>query len=472
MSWPAYFKEQLTAGNMKSPVGVVTLWTLKSIILQKLDQSLYAVTGQLYSKEGINWIIRNTLANPQLRYLVLCGDDRSGGGKALLDFMQDGVNNDHLTRSGARVDKEIGVASLNKMRQNVEIIDMRSVLDGEKVTEKIKTLDLNKPSFGEPKIFPLAKHEDAETFPTDPSVFKLRYPTVAAAWPWILKTIMRFGNKKGTDYGGTQREVLNLCSIVYGENPDKLFFADYFTFNKKEFEDYAPQVLTPEPISGIEYTYGERLRNYDGIDQIKDGVIAELRRNIDSRRALAVTWRVGKDMAGKQPPCIILVQGLVQDGLLHLTAFIRSNDMFRAWPQNTLALRRLQGTVAKETRLKVGTLTTISGSAHIYERDYVAAKEIIKNHAQNFQCDFDPRGNFVIKTENELIKAVYQSPQGAYIKQYAGKTAMEVYLRIDNDLAVSQIGHALDLGFELGKAEMCIKLKKKYVQDCPLYKLF
>ena len=378
MKWPAYFREQLSIGSIESSVGVVTLWTLKNIILKKIDSSLYAVAGQLYSKEGINWIIRNTLANPRLRYLVLCGDDRSGSGEALLDFIQNGVNNNHLTGSGVYIDKEIEVGAMNKMRQNVKMVDMRSILDGKKITEKIKTLDLNKPVFGEPKIFPLAKHEDAETFPTDPSVFKLRHPTVAAAWPWILKSIMRFGCEKGTDYGGTQRELINLCVVTYAEDPNNLFFADYFAFSKKDFDDYAPQILTPKSISGIEYTYGERLRNYGGIDQIKDGIITELRRNKDSRRALAITWKVQQDMAGKQPPCIILIQGLVQDGLFHLTAFIRSNDMFRAWPQNALALRQLQGIIAKESGFKAGTLTTISGSAHIYERDYAAAKEIIK----------------------------------------------------------------------------------------------
>lgn len=469
--WPVHYKDQLALGNPRSPVGVATLWTLKEEILRNLDDSLYAAAGQLYSKEGINWIIRNVLANPRLRYLVLCGDDRSQSGEALIDFWEGGVDEKSRTcRLGVRIDEEIDRGALETIRKNVDIVDLRSVLDGGKVAAKVQSLDLKKSPFGEPLIFPIKEREAADIFPSDPSVLKLRYPTVAVCWPRILKAIMKFGCQKGTDYGGTQRELLNLCAVIHDDDPDNLCFADYFPFSREEFEKYAPQILTPDKIPGLEYTYGERLRAYDGIDQIK-GLVDELKRNPDSRRALAVTWKVRQDMAGKQPPCVILVQGLIQRGLLHLAAFIRSNDMFRAWPQNALALRRLQGIVAKETGFKVGVLTVISGSAHIYERDYGAAQEIIDGQTQGLKCEFDPRGNFVIKVEDGLIKVIHQSPEGERLQEYQGKSAMELCLRLDEDMIVSQIGHAFDLGFELGKAETMLRLGKKYRQDTPLIKL-
>lgn len=469
--WPAHYKDHLTLGNLQSPVGVATLWTLKDTVLWGLDKSLYAACGQLYSKEGINWIIRNVLANPRLRYLVLCGDDLSQSGEALIDFLEGGVDEKSRTRKfGVRIDKEIDRGALESVRQNIKFVDMRSVQDGNKVAEKIKTLDLTRMSFGEPRIFPIKEREAADIFPSDSSVLKLRYPTVAVCWPWILKAIMKFGCQKGTDYGGTQREILNLSAVIYDDDPDNPHFADYFPFSREEFEKYAPQILTPDKIPGLEYTYGERLRAYDEIDQIK-GLVDELKRNPDSRRAVAVTWKVRQDMAGKQPPCVILVQGLIQREFLHLTVFIRSNDMFRAWPQNALALRRLQGIAAKETGFKVGALTTISSSAHIYERDYGAAQEIIDGRAQGLRCEFDPRGNFVIKVEDGLIKVIHQSPEGERLREYQGKSAMELCLHLDNDMVVSQTGHALDLGFELGKAEMMLRLGKAYRQDTPLTKL-
>jgi len=39
-------------------------------------------------------MLRNILANPAIRYLILCGVDRQGSGDALLKFFNNGVQPD------------------------------------------------------------------------------------------------------------------------------------------------------------------------------------------------------------------------------------------------------------------------------------------------------------------------------------------------------------------------------------------
>ncbi|MBR9707598.1 MAG: hypothetical protein GOV15_04130, partial [Candidatus Diapherotrites archaeon] len=95
MEWPIYFKDLLKVGNPESNVGVATLWTEKELFGRNLNPDSFALVGQLYSKEGISHIIRNVLAKPKIRYLILCGTDKSGSGQALVNLMEKGVNDKH-----------------------------------------------------------------------------------------------------------------------------------------------------------------------------------------------------------------------------------------------------------------------------------------------------------------------------------------------------------------------------------------
>lgn len=460
MQWPIYFKDQLLIGNPKNSVGICTLWTLKEFIAKGINKEQFAVCGQLYSKEGVKYILRNILANPSIYFLILCGKDKSRSGKTLLEIF----------KKPTCFDSDVPQQYFDAFRKNVKIIDLRETVNSGEIKKTIENLEQKSGMWTEPKIIKPEKTSETTAFPTDPSVFKLRYPTVAKAWPWILKYIMRFGVEKKSDYGVKQKEVMNLAAVIYNENPQAPKFASYFDFTEEEFENYAPQILSPEPIPDMEYTYGERLRNYMGIDQIYEGIIKRLQQSINSRRALACTWQVAKDIKSKQPPCITLVQGLVQNNLFHLTVHIRSNDMFKAWPQNALALRKLQALIAKEIKTGLGALTTISTSAHIYEQDFEKAEAIIKEHANVLRCEWDPRGNFVInldRAKKEIIASHY-SPEGIKIGEYRGETAQDIYHQVGKDLAVSQVSHAFDLGIELHKAEIALKLNKDYRQDMPL----
>ena len=375
----------------------------------------------------------------------------------------------------AKIHKEIPKQAIENFIRNVEVIDMRGK-EPDEVVEKIKTLE-KKDSYGEPEIFPANKIEAPEKLPADPAVHKIREKTIGLAWIEILYNIMNFGATKKSSYGGDQKELINTCTIIEEEDPDKIKFEEYFQFTKEDLETYIPQVTTNMEIKDVTYTYGQRLRSAtlkDGsrIDQIQK-IIDLLKKSPYKRSAIAFTWDYDKDSDSGEPPCINFVHCLVQDETLHMTSYIRSNDMYEAWPRNAFALRRLQKIIVEEIAkaypIKLGTLTTISGSAHIYEKNWADAKEIIDKHRPQYSLVLDPKGNFRIEVSNNKIKAIHIDAVGNPIGVYEDNSAVRLMRQLAHKKIISEIGHALDLGAELQKAEIALNHHEfKYVQDKPL----
>ena len=221
-------------------------------------------------------------------------------------------------------------------------------------------------------------------------------------------------------------------------------------------------MMTDHIYDGVEYTYGSRLRNFNGINQIQF-IIKDLKVNNFSRRAIAFTWDVIKDNGNPKSPCLNLIQALVQKKQVYLTAYLRSNDIYRAWPQNAFALRKVQKEIADALGLKMGKLNIISNSAHIYERDFLAASEIVNKYKPKKECTQDPRGNFVFTIENKKIIASHFTPDGQIIQKFEGQTAREIHDQIFT--FVSDSLHAFYLGSELIKAEIALKKNIPYIQD-------
>ncbi|MFH1592300.1 MAG: thymidylate synthase [Candidatus Woesearchaeota archaeon] len=476
MDWPIYEKENILVGNLESNIGIVTLWSPRNVITSKIDPSLYAAAGQLYFNGGISFLIRNCLSNKNIRYLILIGQDLSKSAGSLLTLKEKGIDENHNIKGIkiARIHKEIPKEAIENFRKNIEIIDMREK-QSEEVIEKIKSLE-KKESYGSPEIFPENKIEAPEKYPTDPSIHKIREKTVGKAWLELLHNIMRFGTVKKASYGGDQKELINLSVVIEEEDPNNPKWEEYFQFTKEELEDYIPQVTTSKKIPDVTYTYGQRLREAelkDGskVDQIQK-IIDTLRKKPYQRRAIAFTWDYDKDSGGDEPPCINFVHPLVQDDILHLTTYIRSNDMYEAWPRNALALRKLQGIIvkeiSKETPLKLGTLTIISGSAHLYEKNWPDAKEITERYRQSYTLRFDPKGNFRIEIIDSKIRVTHKDLSGNPIKVYEDDATMKIIAKLAHAQVISEIGHALDIGAELQKAEIALKNGLKYTQDISL----
>ena len=144
----------------------------------------------------------------------------------------------------------------------------------------------------------------------------------------------------------------------------------------KALDIYAEtEILSPTVPDGFRYSYGERLFAYppifmdewiNPINQIEK-IIARLKANPETRRAMAPTWQPFGDHSKDSVPCLQLIDFLYRDGKLHLSAIFRSQDIAQAFPANAYGLWRLLCYVAGEVGMETGSLNIMAVSAHIYE---------------------------------------------------------------------------------------------------------
>lgn len=468
-SWPVCFSDLVTVGHPSAPVGIVTLWTKKEFILRHLQPAMYALVGQLYSRdEGLNGVLRNCLANKAIRHLIVIGIDLNGSGKALLSFFSNGVGADHavLGLDGVFIDKEIPLASLENLRRHVTIHDYQQVKDFSQLPALLQQLP-SLPSYGYPEVFSIAAVSVPDTFPSEKSGFPVRHDFIGPAWLEILHLITTLGTVKKSDYGIDQRELLNIVSVIEKEDPDHPQLFPYFQFTQDDLFSYYPQVVSAAALEGVEYSYGQRLRQQKNVDQIQL-LIASLRQTPHTRRALAVTWDIEKDITNEKPPCLILVEFLIQNNLLYLTAFFRSNDMFHAWPRNAFGLRKLQYTVASALDIASGNLTIISSSAHIYQNNWAAAAQILREHHAPLKRIGDPRGNLIVRLKDGAVFVTHTDQNGKRLDEFSGTDPFALYTKLVLEHRVCDLSHAFYLGTELQKAVFALQKGVPYTQDKPL----
>jgi thymidylate synthase len=109
------------------------------------------------------------------------------------------------------------------------------------------------------------------------------------------------------------------------------------------------------------------------INQI-DSVIAQIKKNPDSRRLIVSAWNVGEIETMALPPCHTMFQFFVQDGELSCQLYQRSADLFLGVPFNIASYALLTLMVAQVCDLKPGTFVHTFGDLHLYSNHLDQAK--------------------------------------------------------------------------------------------------
>jgi thymidylate synthase len=321
------------------------------------------------------------------------------------------------------------------------------------------------PPHAAPRLFPVSDPPAPETFPSLGTGLHVTGAYAADVWTRLIDLILRFGVVKPTEYGIRQREALNLTAVVTDEDPAHPHLPGFLPVTASDLAGYFPGVLEDTPPGDLSYTYGNRLRGYFGVDQIAV-LIEKLCEAPYTRRAVAVTWDPTFDPQLETPPCLTQLVFNVVEGHLFLTYVARSQDIVGAWPQNTLALRALQGRVADQLGLQLGPITSHSISAHIYEQDWAHALEIVARRAGAHQAlVFDPHGNFVIRLEQAEIVVELLDPAGQHVLWRAnGTSSLALGSQIAGLGLASLPEHYVYLGRELQRAEDALRRGEAYDQ--------
>jgi thymidylate synthase len=134
-----------------------------------------------------------------------------------------------------------------------------------------------------------------------------------------------------------------------------------------------------------EYSYHQRLFNYDAIVNCNDNISTKIVNQIDyiiealssaphTRRAQAITWQPWKDCGIHDPSCLQSIFMRIFDNELIMNIRMRSNDLFKATFMNLFAFIDIQRLVAEKVseklnkEIKQGQVVHMVDSLHLYSQ--------------------------------------------------------------------------------------------------------
>lgn len=197
--------------------------------------------------------------------------------------------------------------------------------------------------------------------------------TLGEGWLEVSRQILEHGVPATWD-GAETRELARLTLVV--EDPDPVdetiadladpAWLDWMHRNFTALDDVAEL--------GGARSYGRRLRAYDGRDQVA-WLIGRLRADPTARDAAITTFQPLADTT--YIPCVSLLDFWIVDGALELIVYAHSLDFGKKAYGNLVELARLQHEVAAGVGVPVGRLVIHVKSAHIYEPEYEAMRELV-----------------------------------------------------------------------------------------------
>lgn len=457
MEWPFSQKEVIT-GNRDAGIGVCTLWSPRDKFTKKYLSEFMdriAVVGNLYSVFGIGILIRNFLANPHLRYLIVSGTEMGKARAALESLGKDSSLLQKLFLEEWHIERFLKQVKIDYVEHHA----IREFFEDYKY-ETHKKFSENLSVQFDSIIVPLPK-PSAEVFPTAKSGHLIRVATIAEGYEALLREIRLFGHITGEDSEGHRRQELwQLTMVITNQDPVGFISIPHPEYDEEKIKKYCEDFWNGSEPEDLAYRYGHIMRFVFG-DQV-EACVEAFKKKAETFRPMICLWdpRVeGGSINSEDPPCVIMMQPRIVGDLLHVKGYIRTNDMFGGWPLNAIAIRYIQHRLCERLRedlkrpgLKLGEMEITSGSAHIYERDWFSIDSFLKEkEGTNKKFHPDPKGNFEIKTESDQIIVRHFSPGGELLQEFQGQSALELSRKVSP--FISQTGNALYIGRELSKVE-------------------
>ncbi len=429
------FSKDLILGSGDCHIALCTLWTPREMYRPQLVY--VGVIGNLYFSLGIGILIRDILATPEIRYLVITGKDCPEPSQQVANPLLTG-NFDPLA------EPQLKPELVEEFYRRVKLVDGRHI--GVREQEELSRLIMGiaqpiqqnalEPIF-EPLEVPIS-----ERFPTSRSGHLIRANSIQEAHVRLLQEIRRFGEITQPDDRGRKRQELWQLTVCLSDGSD---FRNVPHYSHAEVTRYGEAMWNGDEPQDVTYRYGHTIRYKYG-DQLQ-AVIQAFKKKPETYRTVVSLWEPLASLERDDEPCLITIHPRIRNGILDLFAYIRTNEMYRGWPENAAGLRYWQDRLAQELNVELGELTISSGSAHIYDYEFGA----VDNYLQQFRLteqEKDPKGDWLFEQDGSLFvaKHIYR---GQIIQILKAKSQRE----LEKSVApfISDVPHAIYIGRQIAQ---------------------
>jgi thymidylate synthase len=367
-------------------------------LLPQLGTDRVAFVAPLGSRADLEWLLRGLHLHPNVRHLVLCGEDPKAVGQALAALWKEGLG-ERGQIPGARglLSQELDAPSIDALRSDVQILDLRGAPVAELATAIRELPSLT--AAREPRALPHPQIPERKVFLSRKTTFPIFSSDVGDSWLQLLNLALRIGTEEPSRNGERRAEALN--AIVSIETPvledgaeeAREDFPDYLDFSRDDFERfYLPR-------------HGARLRDWQGVNQL-EAVRACLKESPGARSGTMILAEPAEIADGTAPDLMSATFNVVGRQLF-ASFVLRSSDIYTDWPLEATALVRLQRDLAEHLGLHVGTATFIVHAAHLEERDFARAARVLEQSFKRpLPLHVDPSGVFLFGNDGGKARAM------------------------------------------------------------------
>jgi len=469
---PLHFGDKLRVVNPLGRIGIITLWSRIDYvenILSKCgaDASRVAVIGNLYGN-GIPHLVRNLLHNPQVRDIVICGNDRSGSAGELVAFFEAGV--EEAQSLGNKVVRIVGtrriIDDLITPHQFVEkprfvsVGDLSNEESVARLREALQSIEAPPPISAE-RVRVEMPEVVISYFPSEPRAHTIVRETPLDAWRELVFRLVRFGHPARLRKGDRQ-ELQNVKVVIECPFEDDVESLTEYGFSLDDLRRYQREMLEGPLPPDHSYTYGNRIREYFGFDALQRFAV-RLRENPQDRDCYLALWDSSRDIDSDDAPCLVSVFFRVFDEKLTLTATYRTHNALDAWLKNVYGLMEAQRILADAVGIEMGPLTVVSHSISVDPSKYDTAKRIAES--KKFSLQIDHNGQVSVLIDNGEIVLRHMDRDGRVLREYRSRRAERIQHELARDCAISDIGHAIYVGRQLARAEGCLRSGEEFSEE-------
>lgn len=208
--------------------------------------------------------------------------------------------------------------------------------------------------------------------------------TVDIAWKFWFDKLLAMNEKSESRDGDVVGEVINATTLI--TDPTRNIMRNevrklplryaigemlwYMSGNKnlKEIQKYTTgwDRMTDDGKT-VNSNYGHCIRHKFGFDQWE--YVKDLLRKDPQTRQAVIHIKTADDKESKDVNCTVCLQFFYRDKKLHMTTYMRSNDIWMGFPYDVFQFTNMLILMSMELGVDIGTYTHVVGSLHLYQRD-------------------------------------------------------------------------------------------------------